>query len=208
MADPSTPGAAADPQARIRGQRVWLRALERADLEPYRAAVNSVKIGIWAGYPYPLGNDTVERWYEYVKEHHGRDEYFFAVCPLDSDAFIGTVWLWSSGSRLAGLELSVFITEEAGLGQGIGSDAVGAALDFAFGSYEVERIWLTTEAQNARAQRAFEKAGFRRDGTIRHHFRRGGVWRDSALMAILREDWEALERPRSWELAAPANADR
>ena len=110
------------------------------------------------------------------------------------------MWLWGKGSRLDGLELSVFITAEAGLGQGIGTDAINAALDFIFGSYETERVWLTTETANARAQRAFEKAGFRRDGTIRHHFRREGEWCDSALMAITRGDWEALDRPRSWDL--------
>jgi diamine N-acetyltransferase len=207
MADTSTAGVSANPQARIRGQHVWLRALERRDLEAYRAAANSVEVGTWAGYPYPLGIDTVARWYEYVTEHHGKGEYFFAVSPIDSDEFMGTVWLWSAGSRLDGLELSVFITAEAGLGQGIGSDAIAAALDFVFGSYEIERVWLTTEDGNVRARQAFEKAGFRRDGTIRHHFRRGGRWRDSALMAILREDWEALDRPRSWELSGAEHSD-
>jgi len=185
---------------RLRGRMVWLRALEEADLPAYRRAVNSVEVGSWAGYPWPHSEATVERWYEDVRTRHGRGEYWFAVSPLGSDEFIGTVWLWSKGDRLDGLELSVFITEEAGLGNGIGSDAVDAALDFIFGSYETERVWLTTERDNARAVRAFEKSGFSVDGTIRHHFRREGAWRDSALMAITRGDWEALERPRSWDL--------
>jgi RimJ/RimL family protein N-acetyltransferase len=204
--DPAQPSSSQRDAERIRGQRVWLRALERSDLEAYRAAANSVEIGSWAGYPFPLGVDTTDRWYEHVREHHGRDEYFFAISPLGSAEFIGTVWLWSAGSRLDGLELSVFIVAEAGLGEGIGTDAVAAALDFVFGSYEIERVWLTTEVQNVRAQRSFEKAGFRHDGTIRHHFRRAGGWRDSVLMAILREEWEALERPRSWDLSAQAGS--
>ena len=189
-----------DPAARIRGRKVWLRALEATDLEAYKRAVDSVEVGTWAGYPWPHSKETIERWYEGVRAQHGRGEYWFAVSPLGNDEFIGTVWLWSRGSRLDGLELSVFLTQEAGLGQGLGSDAVDAALDFVFGSYETERVWLTTEAGNTRARRAFEKSGFCVDGTIRHHFRRAGEWRDSMLMAILREDWKALERPRSWEL--------
>lgn len=200
MEDQAGSDAAPNHGERIRGQRVWLRALERSDLAPYRRAANSVSVGTWAGYPFPLGSDTADRWYEHVKEHHGRDEYFFAISPLGSDEFIGTVWLWSAASRLAGLELSIMVTPEAGLDQGIGSDAANAALDFIFGSYDVERIWLTTEAENLRAQRAFEKAGFQIEGTIRHHFRRAGRWRDSLLMAVVRSDWEALERPRSWQL--------
>ena len=188
--------------ARIRGQRVRLRALEERDLAAYRDAANSVDVGTWAGYPFPLAEATTGRWFATVSERHGRGEYWFAVSPLESDEFLGTVWLWSKGSRLDGLELSVFVTAEAGLGQGIGTDAVNAALDFVFGSYEVERVWLTTESGNTRARRAFEKSGFQVDGTVRHHFRREGRWRDSLLMAILREDWQALDRPRSWELNA------
>lgn len=187
--------------ARIRGRRVWLRALEAADLPAYKRAVDSLEVGSWAGFPWPHSDATIERWYDEVRDRHGHGEYWFAISPLGSDEFIGTVWLWSKGSRLDGLELSVFVTEEAGLGQGLGTDAIEAALDFIFGSYETERVWLTTEAENARARRAFEKCGFRVDGTIRHHFRRAGRWRDSLLMAIVREDWAALERSRSWELA-------
>jgi RimJ/RimL family protein N-acetyltransferase len=200
--EPASRDAGTDSPQRIRGQRVWLRAIERSDLPAYREAVNSVEVGSWAGFPFPMGPETTERWYEHVREHHGRDEYFFAISPLGSDEFLGSVWLWSAGSRLDGLELSVFVTEEAGLGTGLGTDAIAAGLDFIFGSYDVERVWLTTEAENLRAQRSFEKAGFRSDGTIRHHFRREGRWRDSVLMAILREDWEALERPRSWDFLA------
>ncbi len=170
------------------------------DLEPYRRAVNSIEVGTWAGFPYPHSKDSSQRWFEGVKAQHGQGEYWFAISPLGSDEFIGTVWLWNKGSRLDGLELSVLVTADAGLGRGIGTDAIGAALDFIFGSYEVERVWLTTEMSNLRAQRAFERAGFRHDGIIRHHFRREGEWRDSALMAIVRDDWEALDRPRSWAL--------
>ena len=185
--------------ARLRGRSVWLRALEEKDLPAYKRAVNSVEVGSWAGYPWPQSDASVERWLADVRDRHGEGEYWFAVSPLGSDEFIGTVWLWSKGSRLDGLELSVFVTDEAGLSQGLGTDAIEVALDFIFGSYETERVWLTTDLENERARRAFEKAGFRVDGTIRHHFRRGGEWRDSLLMAIVREDWEVLERPRSWE---------
>ena len=192
-------------EARLRGRKVWLRAFEASDLPSYRRAVDSVEVGTWAGYPYPHSEASSERWLDEVKTRHGNGEYWFAISPLGSDEFIGSVWLWGKGSRLDGLELSVFVTADAGLGHGIGTDAINAALDFVFGSYEVERVWLTTEASNARAQRSFEKAGFQRDGTIRHHFRRAGEWRDSALMAIVRDDWEALERPRSWSMAEAAS---
>lgn len=186
-----------------RGERVWLRALERADLPDILAAVNSWEIGRWAGYATPLSLAGLETWFDRTTAQHGQGQAFFAISSLGARDVLGTVWLWNEGSRLDGLELSIYLTEAVGPGHGIGTDAVGAALDYAFGSLTVERIWLTTEAENLRARRAFEKAGLHDDGVIRHHFRRGGRWRDSRLLSILREEWEALPRQRSWDLAGP-----
>ena len=57
---------------RLRGRKVWLRALEEADLPAYKRAVNSVEVGSWAGYPWPHSEATVERWYEDVCTRHGK----------------------------------------------------------------------------------------------------------------------------------------
>ena len=76
-----------------------LRALEEADLPAYKWAVNSVEVGTWAGFPWPHSDATVERWFDDVRERHGLGEYWFAISPLGSDEFIGTIWLWSRKLR-------------------------------------------------------------------------------------------------------------
>ncbi len=93
---------------RLRGEHVWLRAFEARDLPAYKRATNSATVGLWAGFPWPHSDATAERWFEHVRARHGVDEYFFTVCRLGGDDFIGTVWLWNPDTRLAGLELSVF----------------------------------------------------------------------------------------------------
>jgi ribosomal protein S18 acetylase RimI-like enzyme len=96
------------------------------------------------------------------------------------------------------------VRASAGHGKGIGTDAIRAALDFGFGNTDTERIWMFTMAGNTRSQRAFEKAGFRRDGVIRHLARVNGAWIDGVLMSILREEWQADDRKRSWDYIAAA----
>jgi RimJ/RimL family protein N-acetyltransferase len=60
-------------------------------------------------------------------------------------------------------------------------------------------VWLTTGVANERSQRAFAKAGFTREGTLRStQFDRGST-ADAVVMSILRDEWEALPRPRSWD---------
>lgn len=190
-----------------RGERVWLRPFDRDDIEAYLAGASSADTGIVAGYNGTLGRLQAERWFEKrPNEGHGNGAWYWVISPIGSREFLGTIWLWNGDSRLGGLELSIFILASAGHGKGLGTDAIRAALDFAFGTTDTERVWMFSKAANKVAHRAFEKAGFRHDGVIRHLARENGAWIDAVLMSILREEWEREDRPRSWDRIAEARA--
>ena len=61
----------------------------------------------------------------------------------------------------------------------------------------------------ARAIHVYERVGFRHEGTKREAYFRHGRYHDMLAMAILRSDWEAQERSRTWELdeAVPGSWD-
>lgn len=183
----------------IRGAHVWLRAFEEEDLAYHQQAVNDGDIARFTSYQAPQNRLDVQDWYDTIVRGGENRKYFFVISPLGSSDFIGLISLFAFDSRINGPELGIAITDRDRWGKGLGTDAVNAMLDFAFGSLTLNRIWLTTGVDNERAQRSFEKAGFRVEGTIREHILRHGRWHDSLLMSILRSDWEKLDRPRSWE---------
>ena len=54
-----------------------------------------------------------------------------------------------------------------------------------------ERFYLDCFADNARAQAAYAKLGFTRDGTLRKAYRGpDGSGADLTLMALLKSEWE------------------
>ena len=80
-------------------------------------------------------------------------------------------------------------------GQGLGTAFLGLVLDEAFGPMGAERLHLDCFADNVRAQRAYEKLGFSRDGVLRQAYRRAdGTRADLVMMAILKGEWEARRR--------------
>ena len=81
---------------------------------------------------------------------------------------------------------------------------MNAVVDFAFGELRMERVWLDTGADNDRAQAAYRKAGFVVEGRLRHVWFQDGVYADDLRMALLRDEWLALTRLKSWELTDPA----
>jgi ribosomal protein S18 acetylase RimI-like enzyme len=75
--------------------------------------------------------------------------------------------------------------------QGLGTAFLSLLFDEAFGPM-AERFYLDCFADNARAQRAYMKLGFTRDGVLRQAFRLAdGRRSDLIMMAILRSEWEA-----------------
>ena len=52
----------------------------------------------------------------------------------------------------------------------------------------VERIEAETDVENVAEQRALERAGFTREGVLRHAQFRAGRWRDSVIYSILRAE--------------------
>jgi RimJ/RimL family protein N-acetyltransferase len=175
----------------LRGEEVWLRPLEKRDMPAYIAGINDTEVGAYAGYRMPMSLEQANAWHEHILEHARSGEgYFFAVCELGDDRFIGTTW-FKEVNRLDGnAELAIYMDRDH-IGSGWGTDAQRALLAFGFGTLGLERVWLTVNADNARAIHSYEKVGFRREGVMRRSFRVKGELTDSLLMAILRDEWEA-----------------
>jgi RimJ/RimL family protein N-acetyltransferase len=96
-------------------------------------------------------------------------------------------------SRVHGwAEVAIGIGEREYWGKGYGSDAMGILLRFGFQELNLHRIALSAFEYNPRAIRSYEKVGFKREGQIRGHLKRGGARHNSVNLGILRSEWEAL----------------
>ena len=175
----------------LRGEKVWLRPLEERDMPAYVAGINDTEVGAYAGYRMPTTVAEATAWLERnaAKSHTG-EGYFFAVCELGDDRFIGTTWFKEVNTLDGNAELAIYMDRDH-IGSGWGTDAQRTLLAFGFGTLGLERVWLTVNASNARAIRSYEKVGFQREGVMRRAFRVDGRLGDVVLMAILRDEWEA-----------------
>jgi len=188
------------PEARsvpmLQGERIWLRPLEERDLEAHRRSCADRDIASLAGFPHPLSETNVRRWFEQASVQHGTDAFYFAICRTGEDVFVGTAWLWHMDLVNGNAEISMYIGDKELWGNGFGTEALHAIVDFGFGELPLERIWLKVYADNPRAQRTYLKAGFVKEGVMRHARRYRGAFTDSILMSQLREEWAASPRPK------------
>jgi RimJ/RimL family protein N-acetyltransferase len=73
-------------------------------------------------------------------------------------------------------------------GRGYGSAAQRALAEYLFATTLHERIEAETDVENIAEQRALERAGFTREGVLRHTQFRAGHWRDNVIYSLLRAE--------------------
>ena len=92
--------------------------------------------------------------------------------------------------RRANFRIGIYHPAERG--KGVGSWMVEATRDFAFAELGLHRLELDVFSFNPRAERAYLRAGFRREGVLRDAVMDGDAYGDDILMALLEDEWRAL----------------
>lgn len=83
----------------------------------------------------------------------------FIICLSDGRE-IGSVYFRDIDREKGVAEYGIFIGEEDAIGCGYGTDAAKKALDYAFGELHLDKIFLRFLADNIKAQKSYEHAGF------------------------------------------------
>jgi RimJ/RimL family protein N-acetyltransferase len=181
-----------EPRAIIRGALVYLRPAEREDIPTFVRWFNDAGVLEHLAMFSPMSTVGETAWFDAMVADQGRTRYHFVICLLADDRPIGTIGLEDLSLIDGRAELGIAIGERDEWDRGYGTDAVRALCDFGFGELRLERIGLFVYEGNDRARRAYEKAGFRHEGTLRRaHFARG-THHDVHVMGIVRDDWASL----------------
>lgn len=85
----------------------------------------------------------------------------FIICEKAVNRDVGSVYLRDIDREKRCAEYGVFIGEEDALGKGYGTQAANLILNYAFEVLGLRSIFLRVFADNIRARKSYEKAGFR-----------------------------------------------
>jgi RimJ/RimL family protein N-acetyltransferase len=175
----------------IKGERVLLRPLQESDLEESLRVWTPELRRMYGGSLTSERRPTMEdkrRWFETVRE--GKKGHCFAI---EADGrYIGIARLEVADEQSQRARFSIGIANSAYWGRGYGTAVTRLMLRYAFEHLGLHRVELRVAAYNVRAIRCYENCGFRHEGVERHSFFVDGKWHDDVLMAILREEWEAM----------------
>ncbi len=176
----------------IAGERVNLRAWERADV---RAA--------WGAAQSPDGRgDRLRDWHKPPKSLQVMEAEFDAAVldpdpavlefVIDADGrAVGDIDFFDIDRRNRNAIVGIGIWRTDDRGNGYGSDALRAALRWGFGQLNLHRVELSVDPKNAAAMHVYEKLGFVVEGRRREQWFEDGGYHDELMMALLGREFMA-----------------
>lgn len=181
---------------RILGELVVLRSKRMEDAEAdYRWRIDPELAALDATRPITITLKEYSRYHRDDLQFPSPWSVRFAIETIDGH-HIGNCMYYDIDTDNARAELGIMIGDRGYWSSGYGTDAVKAMLRHIFKKTRLNTIYLHTLLENERAQRAFKKAGFSRDGEVRkdgYSFLR---------MEITREEWLAQQSSESDSLRA------
>ena len=106
-----------------------------------------------------------------------------------TDKDVGSVYLRDIDLNNKKAEFGIFIGEDSARNKGIGSEATREIVKFGFENMGLHKIFLRVFSNNIAGKKAYEKAGFKYEGTAKDDIRLpNGQYQDIIFMAMIRQE--------------------
>jgi ribosomal-protein-alanine N-acetyltransferase len=173
----------------VRGSRVYLRPLEREDLNArYLSWLNDPEVTAYMETgTFPTTAVGLEKFYNEVTGT--RDQVILAVADKKSGQHIGNVKLGPIHWIHRSATLGIMIGDKKFWGKGAGLEATRLMVEYGFDRLNLRRIDLGVFAEHKAAVRCYEKAGFKVEGRLRESLFKDGSYKDRVLMGLLRSEY-------------------
>jgi diamine N-acetyltransferase len=178
----------------IYGDRIRLRADERADLPQFVEWLNDPEVLEGISNDLPQGQADEDIWFENMLKLP-REEHPCAIEARTEDGgwkLIGNCGFFDFNWRSRLAEVGIFIGDKSYWNQGYGTEVMRLLLKVGFEKFNLNRIYLRVYATNLRAIRCYEKVGFISEGRQREAGFKNGQHVDFIMMSVLRSEYTGV----------------
>jgi RimJ/RimL family protein N-acetyltransferase len=174
-------------------QRLWFRAPELADVARVATWINDPRIRRHlATRVFPFALHAEEEWIKRVNTdptQAGGDRVVLLFGPQGSETPIGSTGFHGLNWIARRAEWGILIGEPEHWNQGYGREVARRMLQYAFEELNLNRVELRVNSANLAGIKAYEAAGFVREGTLRQAAWVEGRHEDILVMSVLRQEW-------------------
>lgn len=172
------------------GKLVVLRGLELSDVDELMKYWNLKEV---KRYLLAIGPNAKEEEIEWIKgtwerRQKGQD-YVFGIVVKEENLYIGNVEIGIRNQINRRGYAGIAIFNPSYWGRGFGTEAIQLLIEYGFKNLNLNSVELEVFETNTRAQRCYEKVGFKEVGRRRQAQFFEGRYIDSIVMDILSSEW-------------------
>jgi ribosomal-protein-alanine N-acetyltransferase len=175
--------------------RMVMRPLMAKDAGVVQRLDRSHKVAYMTHWPFlPHSELKALRWIDFTAKNFARrSSVEFAIQLKSGGRMVGLIGLDHINAEDSVAELWYMIVPSC-WGKGYATEAARAAVRFGFEHLGLNRIWSYYMVRNPASGRVLAKVGMKREGLLRQHVRKNGVFEDVVARGLLREEWDKLSQ--------------
>ncbi|WP_149276050.1 GNAT family N-acetyltransferase [Pareuzebyella sediminis] len=165
----------------LKGDRIELRALEPEDLDFLYRLENDLEVWEISGTTTPYSRHVLRN---YLDNAH-RDIYEvkqLRLCICDQeDQVLGLIDLFDFDPKNHRAGLGVIIIGDENRNKGLGAEAIGLLIDYAFSVLDLRQLYANVMESNEASVRLFKRLGFEEVGLKKDWVYSGGEYKNEIL---------------------------
>ncbi len=178
----------------VYGERIRLRAAERADIPMFVRWFSDPEVTEYLLTNIPFGLAEEEIWFEAMIRGPKEEHVLVIEARMEGVESgwtpVGNTSFMDLDATNRSTEIGIVLGEKEFWNRGFGTDAMKTMLRHGFENLNLHRIWLRVFTPNLRAIRAYEKAGYVLEGTYREAQFLHGRYIDVNVMSVLKHEWD------------------
>lgn len=167
----------------IKGNRLCLRPMTVEDTDMVVRWRNSGHVVKNFIHREPISREGHLEWFR-NKVEKGLVHQFI-ICRNSDGQPLGSVYLQNFEERDNKAEEGIFLGEEQAFGKGMGTEAAGLMIDYAFGRLGLHKLSARVLAYNQASLRMHEKAGYVREACFKEELFLDGKYEDLIFLGVI-----------------------
>ncbi len=165
----------------LKGENIYLRALEKQDLDFLYQLENNTQVWEVSGTLAPYSKGVLQL---YLDNAH-RDIYEvkqlrLCICNTE-DLVIGLIDLFDFDPKNLRAGVGIIIMEEKNRNKGVGEEALDLVSNYVFATLNLHQLYANILETNIPSIRLFEKKGFQKVGTKKDWILSNGSFKNEVL---------------------------
>ncbi|TYA71475.1 GNAT family N-acetyltransferase [Seonamhaeicola marinus] len=171
----------------LKGEHIYLRALEPEDLEFVHDVENNEAIWELSNTQNPFSKYIIKQYIENAHKDIYEVKQLRLVISSYANVALGMIDLFDFDFKNKRAGVGILIKESKNRGKGYGEDALKVLIKYSFSHLNLHQLYCNISEDNKASIKLFEKQGFKQVGLKKDWNYNNGIFKDEHLFQLIKK---------------------